>query len=135
MPLLLVAAGIGSVCYGVWGHIVPVVEKPAETAESTEAEPPPPPPPPPPGDPWMSGPPQGDPWMNQPPEAEDDEAAVQSGEEETAPEPPKKTITDEPEPALIREVTVGGVARSASGEIVRTYAALAGEKPASLCPT
>jgi hypothetical protein len=39
---------------------------------------------------------------------------------------------DESEPALIREVTVGGLRRRASGELERTYGE--GEEPA-LCPT
>jgi len=39
---------------------------------------------------------------------------------------------DESEPALIREVTVGGLRRSLSGELERTYGE--GETP-SLCPT
>jgi len=39
---------------------------------------------------------------------------------------------DEPEPALIREITVGGLRRNPSGKIERTYGE--GETP-SLCPT
>ena len=50
-------------------------------------------------------------------------------------EPPaaeaEKTL-QESEPALIREVTVGGVLRNPSGKIERTYGE--GETP-SLCPT
>lgn len=43
-----------------------------------------------------------------------------------------ETVTlDESEPALVREVTYGGVARTSSGEIQRTYT---GEPP-SQCPT
>ena len=38
---------------------------------------------------------------------------------------------EEPEPALIREVSIGGVTRLASGELRRTYS---GKAP-SLCPT
>jgi len=43
----------------------------------------------------------------------------------------EKTL-QESEPALIREVTVGGLRRSLSGELERTYGE--GETP-SLCPT
>jgi hypothetical protein len=41
-------------------------------------------------------------------------------------------VIDEPEPALIREITVGGLRRNPSGKIERTYGE--GETP-SLCPT
>ncbi|MBN2216198.1 MAG: hypothetical protein JW719_02350 [Pirellulales bacterium] len=144
MPIAILVAGIISVGYGVWGHMVPIVqkpEKPEATESEAEAEEPPPPPPPadpwmngPPSDPWMSGPPS-DPWMNGPPpdEPPPEEEPDETADEEPAAKPPEEKILDEPEPVLIREVTVGGVSRSASGQIVRTYAA--NEKPAALCPT
>jgi len=40
--------------------------------------------------------------------------------------------TDEPEPSIIRGVSVGGVTLAASGEIQRTYS---GEEGPALCPT
>jgi hypothetical protein len=56
-------------------------------------------------------------------------------------EPPgmkKKTVTQtievvilQPEPAMIRDVTIGGVVLNKSGNIERTYSG----KPPSLCPT
>jgi hypothetical protein len=46
----------------------------------------------------------------------------------------KKTIvtTDEPEPRIIREVSVGGLMLAESGEIKRTYS---GQDGPALCPT
>lgn len=145
IPILLLAAGIVSVGYGVWGHVVTVVEKPAAPEETAAADDVPPPPSP---DPWMSGPPQGDPWMSGPPSdpwmnppaeeeepGPDEEAAAHAEQHETAPPPPEKQITHEPETAIVLEVTRGGVSRSLSGEIARTYSMAAGERPASLCPT
>lgn len=102
-PILLLAIGIGLLVYGVRGHRVPVVQN--REVEETITIPQPP----------------MDPWMPPPP-------------------PIKQTITtieretsDVLEPALIRDVTVGGVALLDTGEIIRTY--MAGEDAPALCPT
>jgi len=42
------------------------------------------------------------------------------------------TVIEEPEPRVVREVSVGGVTLALSGEIKRTYS---GEEGPSLCPT
>ena len=48
-------------------------------------------------------------------------------------QPPAPTVqtVQEPESKIVREVTVGGVARNADGNIERTYTG----KPLSQCPT
>ena len=101
--LLVLLAGIVAVGYGVWVHSVDVGLKPEAAAQP-------------------------------PPDAVSDDTLKMMG---FAP-PPKAEAADAPktivefEPALVREVSVGGVAREvASGKIQRTYS---GEAPTQ-CPT
>ncbi|HLA83994.1 MAG TPA: hypothetical protein VJL29_04300 [Thermoguttaceae bacterium] len=150
IPLVLLALGIASVAYGVWGHTVTVVLKPNsdqakaseepsdESAEEPAEESPPPPPPDPwmggpPRDPWAAGPPR-DPWATPPPDVEEpsDESDDEPADDEPA-RPEEKTVQD-PEPVIIGNVTVGEISRSDSGQLVRIVYP-AGEKPAALCPT
>lgn len=158
IPILLIVAGVGTVAYGVRGHAITVVLKPEE-AEATapaaqkpdapvEEEPEIPPPPrirpprdpwmSPPRDPWMDGPPR-DPWMGAPPPEEaqptDEPAVKEPAEEKPAEKPVEQKTSEDLEPVIIRDVTVGGVSRSDTGEIFRTYVADAGGKPPALCPT
>ena len=149
LSVFFLTLGVGSVAYGVWGHLVTVVlkqEVAAETsapADDSEAEPseepeetsPDEPEETPPGDPWMQ--PPRDPWMDPPPkpEAEPEEPSDEheQSSEPSKPKEPEEKIVFDLEPIIVRDVTVGGVELSEAGEIFRTY--IAGEKPPSLCPT
>ncbi len=108
LPLILV--GVGQILYGVAFHTQPVIVE-----EESKSAPPPPVMVLPPGDnPDESAPP---PEMREPP---------------ASPVAEKDFNTlDLAEPDLIRDVTVGGVARLDSGELKRTYMG----RPPSLCPT
>ncbi len=132
LPGLLIAAGIASVVYGAMYHSVPVVE---EREEEIDVAPPPldnfgPME----EDPAMCGPgfpPMGEPGMGGPPGL-----GPPPGFAELPPHLAKEKVTifvteDEPEPTLIREVTVGGLALFEAGKLKRTYS---GKIP-SLCPT
>ena len=142
VPFVLLVAGIASAVYGVKHHVVPVVQEreeeisipitsPFGPGPGELAIPGGPPfsenPPLPGGSPIPEGPPVGDemppglpfaPWQ---PPAQFVKAI-------------KKTIvtTDDPEPRLIREASVGGLMLADSGEIKRTYS---GDEGPSLCPT
>lgn len=130
-PLLLLLGGVAAVIYGAKYHAVPVSEE--QEIEISIAPPPmsgfpgEPPFEQPFGEPPFGAPPFGaPPDMGAPPNMR-------------PPLPPgmgkikEKIIVSEPapEPKLINEVTFGGVALLASGELMRTYT---GEPP-SLCPT
>ena len=103
LPVPLFLAGIALLVYGAAFHIIPVFPR-------QEANPPPP-----------AAPPQ----MMTP---------FGSFGAITAPsQPPAPTAqpVQEPESKIVREVTMGGVARNADGTIERTYTG----KPLSQCPT
>ncbi len=137
MPLALLIAGIVSARHGAKHHLIPVVREHEEEVSIPipmpfVAGPPGPEENGPPGDisgqepPLGPDGPPGGPLMDQPP---------------LPWQPPqmfekviKKVIetTDEPEPRIIREVSVGGVTLADSGEIRRTYS---GEDGPALCPT
>jgi hypothetical protein len=138
VPLVLLAAGIGAAIYGARHHMVAVAEEHEEEMSIPIPTPFAPGPPGPEGEPFPGGPPMpggppdaegrgpGGPPMDMPPEPW---------------RPPqlftkviKKVIVtiDEPEPKVIREVSVGGLTLTASGEIQRTYS---GDEGPALCPT
>ncbi len=110
LPGLLLIGGLASLIYGARFHYLPVLTK--ETKEKTIDVPAPfsQIPPPFPGAQGFDGPPQ---FRKQ---------TVKSTEEVTI------TVS---EPAIIRDVTVGGVALNKFHELERTYS---GKAP-SLCPT
>lgn len=126
VPLVLLVGGIASLVYGV-GHHSAVVS----VEQEIEIDLAPPPGVEPPGfgqpgegfgpsepgfgDPALAGPP---PWLAPPPELSKVKQKVILSE-------------DASEPALIREVTFGGVTRLSSGVLWRTYTGV----PPSLCPT
>jgi hypothetical protein len=95
--------GVASVVFAAGFRAFPVLVEKQEM--------PPPPPPPPPGMEDM------DPW----------------GPGSVAPAGPITVLVPEetPEPEVVREVTVGGLERMASGELKRTYSGA----PPSACPT
>lgn len=113
VPLLLLICGVASLIYGAKFHATPVVQQKEVEVPIAPSELFPPPlfgEPPLPGEPAPFGEPP--PFLTQ----------------------AKETILiaeDELEPAIIRDVTVGGLVLLASGELKRTYS---GEAP-SLCPT
>ncbi len=113
LPSLLVLGGVALVVYGVGYHTTTVLVE-------EEIAPPPPPPEPP---PFWGGPPRngfpGPPFLSRRPPA--------------PPPVPQKVLVKfvDPEQRLIRDVTIGGLARMDDGRIKRTYS---GEGPA-LCPT
>ncbi len=122
VPLSLILLGGALLVYGAGFHAQPVLTA-QEPAEQGEAAPVPPPPPP--------------PGFDAPPFARldgrgDEMPPPRFLEDEPAPAEPTFVTIEEPETKLIREVTVGGVIRLASGELRRTYALGA---PPSLCPT
>jgi len=139
VPLVLFVAGIGSAIYGARYHVIAVIQENEEEVSI---------PVPTPFGPGPSGPegpsvPEGPPAFEGPPGAENQGPG---GEPPMGGPPPiwqppasfttvlKKTIvtTDELEPRILREVSVGGVTLAASGEILRTYT---GEEGPALCPT
>jgi hypothetical protein len=139
VPLMLLVAGIVSAIYGVKHHTVEVVQEHEEEISIPIPTPFAPGPPGPDGQPFGEGPPGpgGEPFAEgQPPGGE----PPMDGPPPFWQPPPmfakmiKKTIvtTDEPEPKIIREVSVGGVALAESGEIKRTYS---GDEGPALCPT
>jgi len=120
VPLVLLLSAIASVIYGARYHREPV-------AEEREIEVPVvvPMPFPPPG-PDDGSPPFGDPGGFGPP-------PDMGGFFAPPPKIMEKVLVtkEEAEPTLIREVTFGGVALVASGELMRTYTG----QPPSMCPT
>lgn len=132
LPVLLIGGGIASVVYGAMHHTVPVVE---EREEEIDIAPPTPFGPEFPGEgPELGGPPGfgppefgapglgppgfGPPGFGPPSELTKRKVKIFVSE-------------DEPEPAIIREVTIGGVVLLEPGKLKRTYSG----KPPSLCPT
>ncbi|MBN1345315.1 MAG: hypothetical protein JXQ73_21660 [Phycisphaerae bacterium] len=107
LPLILILVGIGQVIYGAAFHAQPVL------VEQEVDQPPPPPP-------FFTEGPDGQSYLPPPPPPPP-----------LPPEPEVMTLRQS-EPSLIREVTVGGVIRLASGELMRTYS---GQEQPSLCPT
>ncbi len=121
LPLLLLAVGIASIVYGTSHHTEQVFEE--QEIEIALAPPPLPS--------EMNGPPgfggpsefgglpgELQPFGAPPPELQKVKQKVYVG-------------TQEPELALVRDVTIGGLERLASGELRRTYSGA----PPSLCPT
>ena len=119
LPVFLLVGGIASLIYGAKYHTAPVVEE--KEIEVSLA--------PPMVEgflPGLEGPPGFPPLLEGPP-------GLMPPIIELPPERQIVSITkEEPEPILIREITVGGVALLDSGELRRTYS---GEAPPSLCPT
>ena len=103
LPLPLFLAGVALLVYGAIFHIIPVLPK-QEQKPVTPAPPP-----------QMISP------------------FGTFGAIAAPSQPPAPTAqpVQEPEPKIVREVTVGGVARNADGKIERTYTG----KPLSQCPT
>jgi hypothetical protein len=143
VPLVLLAAGIVSAVYGAKHHVIPVDQE----HEEEVSIPIPTPFGPGPGGPEEQAFPGGPPEPGAPPFSEGQPPGAEPpGEPPTDGPPPlwqppgmsikviKKVIvtTDEPEPKIVREVSVGGVARVESGEIKRTYS---GNEGPALCPT
>ncbi len=138
VPLVLLAAGIGSVIYGARHHTVAVAEEHEEEMSIPIPTPFSPGPPGPEGEPFPGGPPM----PGAPPGAEGREPGGPPTDMPPEPwRPPQlstkviKTVivtNDEPEPKVIREVSVGGLTLTAEGEIQRTYSGDAGP---ALCPT
>jgi hypothetical protein len=109
LPAFFLSAGLASLMYGARFHRVPVL---AEVKTQTSIDVP---------EPMQIPPPfPGDQGFNEPPRTR--KQIVERTTEITI---------NEFEPALIREVSVGGVALNTIGEIKRTYSG----KPPSLCPT
>ena len=138
VPLALLVAGIGSAIYGTTRHTVAVVQEHEEEMSIPIPAPFGPGPPGPGGEPFPGGPPM----PGGPPDAEGQGPGGPPTDMPPEPWPPpqlftkviKKIIvtTDEPEPKVIREVSVGGLTLAASGEIKRTYS---GDEGPALCPT
>ena len=140
--VVLLLGGSGALCYGWLFHTVQVYQE--EEREVSVAVPTPfgpeetPSEQPPPND---GGPAEGvDPFRSPPEEPAKPEA--KSAEGPSAPQPPPgvtfQKVTEkywearyEPEWVVTRDVTVGGLARLADGQLRRTYSG----KPPSLCPT
>lgn len=115
LPTMLLGLGIASLTYGVSRHRATVLE--SEEIEITLAPPDMPEPPPDFGGPPGFGPPRFMP-PRLPPELRKVTQIVMVGKEAT-------------EMAMIRDVTIGGLALTDEGELKRTYTG----KPPSLCPT
>jgi len=103
LPLPILLAGIVLLVYGAAFHIIPVFPK-----QEPKAAPP------------------AQPLQMMTPFGSFGAIAARS-------QPPAPTVqtVQEPESKIVREVTVGGVARNADGNIERTYTG----KPLSQCPT
>jgi hypothetical protein len=133
--IVLLLAGLGSLLYGAMFHVVGVEEEkqrdvsvmvpampglgesPAQRGENAETTPP--------GevDPFRSpsGAGQENPFESPTPPGMRLEKFTEKYTE----------TNDEPEWVIVREVTIGGVARLANGELKRTYSG----KPPALCPS
>lgn len=137
VPLVLLIAGIASTISGAKHHLIPVVQEHEEEVSI---------PMPTPFGPGPEGPlpPDGPPGAPEPPSFAPGQmpgADMPPGGPPAFWQPPpaltkviKKVIitTDEPEPKIIREVSVGGLTLADSGEIKRTYT---GDEGPALCPT
>ena len=115
LPVLLIVAGAAAVIYGVKYHSTPVFEE--IEVEKSVMVPAPFPAFPPPGQFSPLG--EGAPFPDAPPLVS---KLVTLKDQKSVPEF---------EPALVREVTFGGVALGESGKLWRTYTGA----PPSLCPT
>jgi len=100
--IVLVLAGAAAVVGAATWHAIPVLVPPAKTAESSSGS-------------------------ETPGPAVEPPSPVTPGDDGAK----GPVVLIESEPALVREVTVGGVARLPSGDIQRTYS---GQAP-SQCPT
>jgi len=144
VPLVLLVAGIGSAIYGTARHTVAVVQEHEEEMSIPIPSPFGPGPAGPEGEPFPGAPPMpgAPPDAAGPPDAEAPPGGPPPMDMPPQPwQPPqqftkiiKKIIvtTDEPEPKVIREVSIGGLTLAASGEIKRTYS---GDEGPALCPT
>jgi len=103
VALALVLCGAGAIVYAAAFHVIPVQSEPPKPAAAQPAE--------------------GAPEQPATPSVE---AATPS---EAAPAQPAAVM--ESEPALVKEVSIGGVTLAGSGDIQRTYS---GQAP-SQCPT
>ncbi|MBN2023126.1 MAG: hypothetical protein JW809_10065 [Pirellulales bacterium] len=133
LPVVLLAVGIASLAYGVGYHRREVLE---EQEIEIDVMPPEMPPDVPPED--MGGPPGADEFGGPPGFGEPSDFGPPGAFGPPALPPELRKIKQiilvgiqEPEMRLVRDVTVGGLARLESGELKRTYT---GEPP-SLCPT
>ncbi len=116
-PAVLISAGFAAIGYAVLGNVVPIVEE-SETTETITIQPFGPPE----AADFPFGPPGfGPPGFDQPPPFKPLTEQVTRK---------IKTVKEEPEYVLVREVTFGGVTL-ANGVLKRTYS---GKAP-SLCPT
>jgi hypothetical protein len=115
--VLLLSGGVASLIYGAMFHATAVVEK-REKDVTIEVPLPLPPP-----RPFEGGSPFGRPGFREP--VPMIKKTVKQSE---------LVAVNELEPSLMREVTVGGVARQPSGEVKRVENESGGEGPA-LCPT
>jgi hypothetical protein len=129
VPLLLFFGAVASIQYGAAYHSVPVSVEQVEEVEIDVPDPFALQPGLPPDSPFGQTPPFGGPSLGPPPFLP---APFQSSGIKKVETRVTETTKDLPEPALIRDVTVGGVVRLASGELKRTYS---GDRPPSLCPT
>jgi len=128
-PLLLLLGAVASIHYGAAYHSVPVLVEQEEEVEIDVPNPFALPPGLAPDSPLAQTPPFGDPSLGPPPfgPAPFEVPAIKQVVTRVT-----QTTKEMPEPALIRDVTVGGVVRLASGELKRTYS---GDQGPSLCPT
>lgn len=118
LPVVLILLGLGQLIYGVGFHVQPVL-----TEQEAEAPPP---------RPFAPVPP---PFQSSDDALEDSGEVIYYGEPPLPPAPPLEpeiVTIQETEPHLIKDVTVGGVIRLASGELKRTYR---GDAQPLLCPT
>jgi len=129
VPLLLLLGAVASIQVGAAHHSVPVLMEQEEEVEIDVPNPFALPPGFDPGSAFAQPPPFGDPSLGPPPFGPAPFEAPAIKEIRTR---VTQTTKEMPEPALIREVTVGGVVRLASGELKRTYS---GDQGPSLCPT
>ena len=119
LPVLLMIVGVAAIVEGMWYHPIAVVVKEETTTTVTINIPLPMPPGPSADDPSS---PDGPPSF--PPGAP---TSIKQSVERVDP----AVVEMVPEPELMRDVSVGGVTRLASGELKRTYS---GNGPA-LCPS
>ncbi len=129
VPLLLLLGAIASIWYGAASHSVPVLVEQEEEVEIDVPDPFALPPGLPPDLPFGQTPPFGDPSLGPPAFGPAPFGVPGIKQVDTR---VIQTTKEIPEPALIRDVTVGGVVRLASGQLKRTYR---GDRPPSLCPT
>jgi hypothetical protein len=117
--MLLLSAGVVSFVCGVCRHPITVEEEKERDVQMLVPAPPTP-----------GQLPFGPPEEAAGPEASEAPPAPPGMKFETVTEKYVETL-EEPEPTIVREVTVGGVALLANGHLKRTYSG----KPPALCPT